>query len=411
MHTTKRSPHRPRLLFLCQNAPWPPHGGQQLRSYNTLRLLAREFEIYGLYFYRARHLGSDAEVSSAEEALSAFGHARLFKIPQEHSRLRLVSDHIRSVGSTTPYTDWTYSSGEFQSALSECFRTWGPNMVHLDSLDLGGWLPHLSKYPVVVSHHNVESSLLNRRGSEMKGLRGAYIRYQARNVRAAERVRCRTAALNLAVSSLDVEQLKQISPRARVTLFPNGVDTEIFTRPKLPKSYDIVFVGGQTWYPNLDGMRFFAREILPLIRRMRGDVSVKWVGRSDPKTAEEFQHMGIDVTGYVEDIRPVVAEAKCYIAPLRIGGGTRLKILDAWSLESAIVATSIACEGLEGEDNVHLLIRDTPTDFARAVGMILDDHALRERLGTNARHLVETTYDWEVLADDLLKQVKAAAES
>ena len=121
--------------------------------------------------------------------------------------------------------------------------------------------------------------------------------------------------------------------------------------------------------------------------------------------------MGIDVTGYVEDIRPVVAEAKCYIAPLRIGGGTRLKILDAWSLESAIVATSIACEGLEGEDNVHLLIRDTPTDFARAVGMILDDHALRERLGTNARHLVETTYDWEVLADDLLKQVKAAAES
>ena len=245
----------------------------------------------------------------------------------------------------------------------------------------------------------------------MKGLRGAYIRYQARNVRAAERARCRTAALNLAVSSLDVEQLKQISPRARVTLFPNGVDTEIFTRPTLPKSYDIVFVGGQTWYPNLDGMRFFAREILPLIRRMRGDVSVKWVGRSDPKTAEEFKQMGIEVTGYVEDIRPVVAEAKCYIAPLRIGGGTRLKILDAWSLESAIVATSIACEGLEGEDKVHLLIRDTPTDFARAVGMILDDHALRERLGTNARHLVETTYDWEVLADDLLKQVKAASES
>ncbi|MEO8029747.1 MAG: glycosyltransferase family 4 protein, partial [Gemmatimonadota bacterium] len=112
---------------------------------------------------------------------------------------------------------------------------------------------------------------------------------------------------------------------------------------------------------------------------------------------------GIELTGYVQDVRPYVHDAGCFIVPLRIGGGTRLKILDAWAMGKAVVSTSIGCEGLRAVDGQNILIRDSPKEFAEAVALVLRDAALRQRLGAAARQTVEETYSWEVLSQPMIE--------
>jgi polysaccharide biosynthesis protein PslH len=164
-------------------------------------------------------------------------------------------------------------------------------------------------------------------------------------------------------------------------------------------------VGGYGWYPNRDALEFFAADILPDVRAAEPEVRVQWVGRA-PKATQTWyrQRYGIELTGYVDDIRPYVHSASCYVAPLRVGGGTRLKILDAWAMGKAVVSTSIGCEGLSARDGDNILIRDDPRAFADAVRLVLADEDLRIRLGESARRTTEERYDWDIIGRDMLAE-------
>jgi glycosyltransferase involved in cell wall biosynthesis len=164
----------------------------------------------------------------------------------------------------------------------------------------------------------------------------------------------------------------------------------------------IVFVGGYTWFPNRDGMEYFASAILPHIREARPDVPVFWVGRAGPEVEERFAGHGVEVTGYVEDIRPRVHRAACFVVPIRVGGGTRLKILDAWALGKAVVSTSPGSEGLAVKQGKNMLVEDDPQAFARAVLRVLDSEALRERLEKEGRRTAVEKYDWDVVGRSML---------
>jgi glycosyltransferase involved in cell wall biosynthesis len=167
----------------------------------------------------------------------------------------------------------------------------------------------------------------------------------------------------------------------------------------------LVFVGGYSWYPNRDAMAYFGKTILPLVRRRYPDLSVTWVGRAPDAVKRDFENLyGIRLTGYVDDVRPVVSGAACYVVPLRVGGGTRLKILDAWAMGKAVVSTSIGCEGLDARDGENILIRDTPESFAEAVDAVLKDDDLRTRLERNARATAESVYDWSVIGGPMLRE-------
>jgi glycosyltransferase involved in cell wall biosynthesis len=165
----------------------------------------------------------------------------------------------------------------------------------------------------------------------------------------------------------------------------------------------VVFVGGLEWFPNHDALRHFCEDILPRVRAAGHDVPVRWVGRAPEPTRRAYrtQH-NVELTGYVEDIRPLVRNAACYVVPLRVGGGTRLKILDAWAMGKAVVSTSIGCEGLAAEDGRNILIRDDPDGFAQAVCAVLQDEALQRRLGAEGRRTVERLYEWERIGESLL---------
>lgn len=405
---------RPRLLFLCQNLPYPPDGGALIRSYHTLRLLARDYDVTALCFVRRSTRPSAEAIEAARVALEKTAErVHVFELPQERSRSRFVSDHLRSLVSGRAYTRWSYESAAFRMRLRGLLDSVRFDLVHVDSLDLVGYLPLLTPtgQPVVLAHHNVESQLLRRRAESESCLRRAYLRLQAHLLEREERRWCPRVDLNIVVSPEDANTLTELAPSAEVMVVPNGVDSRTFCPSDEEPCREIVFVGGYTWFPNRDGMEYLASEILPLIRARDPEVPVTWVGRASDEVRSAFGAMGITLTGYVEDIRPYVTRAACFVVPLRVGGGTRLKILDAWSMGKAVVSTSAGSEGLAVQPGENMLVADEPESFAEAVLRVLNDPELRRRLGARGRATVEAYYDWQVIGGPMLARYADLAPS
>ncbi len=387
-----------RLLFLSHRLPYPPHNGAAIRTWNILRLLAAEFEVAGLCFDRPDHHLAHVPLAELLAAMESHGRFTLLRIPQLTSRLRLVADHARSVATGRPYTWYVHESGEAHRTLGELLDRFDPDVVHVDSMDMVRLLPQLAGRPTVLTHHNVESQLLERRSAgESAAWRRRYLHLQAERLRRAEAEWMPRVALNVVVSPEDEEVFRDIAPTARYAVIPNGVDIEYF-RPQASPTDGCVFVGGTTWHPNRDALHWFAGEILPRLRA-RGETSpVTWVGRVTEEERRAFDGVdGLQLTGYVDDIRPYLARAACFIAPLRFGGGTRLKLLDAWAMGKAIVSTSPGAEGLGGVDGEDLLLAENADRFADAVVRVLRDPALRARLEAGGRAAVETRFSWDVI--------------
>jgi len=398
---------RPRLLFLCQTLPYPPDGGVMIRTYHVLRLLAQRYDIHALCFFRR---STARGVESAVRALSEYATTvEAFPIPQEWSRGRLLWDHTRSVLQQRVYTLHAYESSAFGARIIALRQNWNFAIAHLDSLDLSGYLPLLDGLPTVCVHHNVESALLARRSTvEASLLKRWYLSMQAKLMEAEEARCCPRVALNVVCSKDDQAILEHIAPESRTTVVPNGVDIDEFT-PGPQASEGVVFVGGMTWFPNRDCLEYFAESILPELAESGPMPVINWVGRALPGTTEHYGRRGITLTGYVESIVPWVQKAACFIVPLRVGGGTRLKILSAWAMGKAVVSTSIGCEGLEARDGWNVLIRDDPKDFAAAVRQVLDDPTLASKLGANARATAVEIYSWDRIGEHMSKEYSSIA--
>ncbi|MBL0889219.1 MAG: glycosyltransferase [Gemmatimonadaceae bacterium] len=393
---------KPRLLFLCQCLPYPGDEGVKIRTFNILKRLAQDFEVRALCFFRRAAHHSPEQVEAAVQALSQYATVSAHAIPQETSRLRLLIDHTRSVLQQRVFTVFAYESASFRRDLQQALDTFRPDIVHMDSLDLSGYLPAIPRgLPVVCVHHNVESALLARRAQSARGFKRWYFGLQARLTMKEERRYLPQVALNVAVSDPDQQLLRQLVATAAYLTIPNGVDTtEISPLPDADAG--IVFVGGASWFPNRDALEYFAAEILPRIRSRLPDVPVTWVGQASAADRAHYATThGITLTGYVDRIEPWVQQAGCFVVPLRVGGGTRLKILYAWSMQRAIVSTSIGCEGLDGHDGQDILIRDTPEAFADAVVDVLTRPDRRQQLAAAGRRLAQSRYDWDVITADM----------
>lgn len=391
---------RPRLLFLCHTLPYPPDGGGWIRSYHLLEGLCQAFSVRALCFERTG--APDHDVDAAVAALGKLCPIEAFPVPQEERLTRRVRDHLSSLLGHRVFTVYKHRSRPFRERLVELLDRENFDLVHVDSLDLSTYLPFFDDIPVACGHHNVESRLLWRRAeAEDSQIVRTYLRYQARLQEQEERRWCDRVELNVTVSQEDRRFLENLAPEARVRVVPNGVDTDYFT-PGGRSREEIVFVGPASWFPNRDGMDYFFQEILPRLKQRTGDVSVTWVGSAHEETRKRLEaEYGTRMPGYVEDIRPHVRRAACFIVPLRVGGGSRLKILDAWAMGKAVVSTRRGCEGLRAEDGKNILIRDDPAEFAEAVHRVLSDADLRESLGREGRRTAEKYYSWTSIQDDL----------
>jgi glycosyltransferase involved in cell wall biosynthesis len=405
---------RPRLLFLCQTLPYPPDGGVWIRTYHVLRLLAGAFDITALCFERSRSSGkgADWQFITGPNGLGRFADVEVFKIPQKHSRARCAWDHLRSIATGRVYTRYLYESGAFRRRLTELLRSRAFDLVHVDSLDLAGYLPACAGVPVVCVHHDVESALMRRRAAvDANRWRGAYLRFQSRLMAGVERRWCERVALNVAVSDLDRTLLKRLAPASRVSVVPNGVDVDEF-RPDGTPGTSVAYVGGTNTFPNLDALHFLCDQILPHLRTSSADITVRWIGRASTEEQRDYRdRFGVELTGYVDDVKPLMRDGACHIVPLRVGGGTRLKILNSWAMAKPVVSTSIGCEGLDAVDGENILIRDDPREFANAVQSVLENDSLRQRLGESGRATVERLYSWDVVGRELIETYRSVANA
>jgi glycosyltransferase involved in cell wall biosynthesis len=281
------------------------------------------------------------------------------------------------------------------------------DLVLLDMLHLADYMDLFPHTPVVLGEHNVEYVILKRRAENETRLLGRlYLRYQCTKLRRFEARACTRATHVIAVSAIDARLLREIAPLAHITVVPNGVDTAYFAGADLPTSrVSLVYVGGFTWFPNQDAIQYFCDQMLPLIVKQIPTLVLTVIGKNPDSavTRKIAATLHVRLAGQVDDIRPHVAAATVYIVPLRIGGGTRLKILDAMAMSKAIVSTSVGCEGLDVEDGRNIVIADAPERFADAVVRLMKDPERALELGRQGRMLAERRYDWSVLAADLLQ--------
>jgi glycosyltransferase involved in cell wall biosynthesis len=257
--------------------------------------------------------------------------------------------------------------------------------------------------PVVLDEHNIEYELLGRmHAGERSALRRAHHRVEERKVRHYERGWWGRAAGVGVPSHREELIVRREAPGTPTAVVPNSVDVEYFAPANdEPEDGQIVFTGLLTYRPNLDAARHLVDDILPLIRRRHPGAMLTIVGGGREPDLDELGRPGVTVTGWVTDVRPYVRRASVVVAPLRIGSGTRLKVVEGLAMAKPMVSTTIGCEGIDVNAGEHLLVADAPDDFADAVALLLRDRALGQRLGAAGHRLARDHYSWDGAAEKL----------
>jgi sugar transferase (PEP-CTERM/EpsH1 system associated) len=385
-----------RILWIKMGALWPLDSGGRLRSFHILSELAQRHAVTVLTTHGpaddpdalAAHLPPGTNVVSIPFVIPKFGSAR-FAVAL-----------LRSWFSTLPVDLAKFRVPALSRKISELVDA---KQVDLCVADFLSAAPNISVHdavPVVFFTHNVEHMIWKRLSQVGGGLRRPLLELEWRKLRRCEAQLCARATLALTVSDTDRELLATLAPAANLATIPTGVDTTYFAPGGAEASaYQMVFTGSMDWHPNEDAMLYFLDRILPRIRREQPRASLTIVGRRpSARLQARASEVGVQVTGTVADIRPYVAAAAVYIVPLRIGGGTRLKIFEALAMGKAVVSTSIGAEGLPVVPGEHIIQTDDPDDFACAVLALLNDPARRRALGDAGRQLVEARYAWPQVA-------------
>ena len=391
------------ILWLKTDLLLPLDKGGRLRTWHLMRHLARRHEITYLAFKEPGQ--PDADVAGMREVATRVVAITRADPPKGSWRFRV--DAALHVVDPLPYAVGKYRSRGFRRRLRELLTERPYDLIVCDFVFPAVNLPRRLPCPAVLFTHNVESEIWPRHAETKAGVVDRLLyRMQYRRMLRYEAATLRRFDGVLAVSDADRETFDRLYPGAiarPVHVVPTGVDTEYFSpSPGQPSSRELVFTGSMDWLPNEDAMLFFCREVLPLIRAQEPDVRLSIVGRAPtPAVRKLADRGGIAVTGRVADVRPYIRDAAVYVVPLRIGGGTRLKIFEAMAMGKAVVSTSVGAEGLPVTDGKHVMLADEPEAFADACVRLLRDVVRRRALEAAARALVVSKYDWAAVAGKL----------
>jgi sugar transferase (PEP-CTERM/EpsH1 system associated) len=386
------------LLVVCPHFP-ECSSGAPTRCYHLIRALTREHDVSLLVLRTIGHEKRKAHPPQGLQ-LQQYAEVALGEVSWAKKRLKQVFWILKG---RSPSIE-KYRSKEIQEELDTLFVK-----QHYEGCEMaaGYRLPRSTQ--VIIDEHNVEYELLYRMYQSKGPLIWRWYKWwESRQMRAAE-LRCWSQSRGVLVTSTREASLIKLSlPNAAVHVVPNGVDLENFRDADNACEIGdhIVFTGAMDYYPNIDAVLHFARECWPVIRSKAPHVTWAIVGRNPPSSVLKLGNVpGITVTGSVPDVRPYLAAATVAIVPLRIGSGTRLKILEAFAMKKAVVSTSLGCEGIDVVPGVHLLMVDQPEAFAQCVVDLLQDQARRAALGSAGRELARA-YSWRRVGDALVDAVE-----
>ncbi len=384
-----------RVLFVCPFVPWPLDGGGKIRTFHLLRALGRMASI-DLFLVR--------EPDTPPEALAALAplveNVRIFERTRPGTVMRWSRAKIER---------WFHSQA-LRKAIEEALAapSGGYDAIHLDELLLARTLPPGTGVPVVQHHHKIDTILYDL----LTVHQGPTRHFDMWKLRQLERDAARRFRHHLVCSDGDRRILLDRYPDLDVAVVPSGFDDNHFRpRPDAPpRAHDrIVFVGSMSYGPNVDAVQHFVREILPRVRLRRPEATFAIVGRDPAPEVLALAGPGVEVVGGVPDVRPYLESASLMAVPLRIGGGTRLKIPEAFGMRCPVVSTPIGAEGLGLEHGRELLLARQPAAFAQAVVQLLERPEQAAALAEAGQRTALERFRWEALAAGVLEHWRQAA--
>jgi polysaccharide biosynthesis protein PslH len=400
-----------RMLWVKAGKLLPVDTGGKIRSYNILRELAANHDLTLLTYYGGKR-DTDYERAIAERFPGA---VTVHTAAPEASRLAQATDYLRRLPNSAPYAVTKFYSPEVARLVKQWFSEGRFDVAVCDFLSATLNFPERLETPTVLFQHNVESILWQRQATHEPNL----VQRLAFKIEAAKMARYERRAVNrfqhvIAVSDQDREQMAAMTDANRITVVPTGVDLKQFTAPRNHRATEpvITFVGSMDWEANIDGVDFFCRDIWPQVKRAVPAATLRLVGRNPHARVARWADDSIQVTGTVLSVVEHYEAAMINIVPLRIGGGTRLKIYEAMAMGKATVSTSIGAEGLDVEDSRDILLTDDATNFAEAVIKLIRDDSMRHRIEDAAARKA-AQYDWSIIAGrfaDILAQAAMAKE-
>lgn len=381
-----------RVLYISVAYPLPANNGAKMRLWSMLRAIKGAGHEVTLACF-----AEPGEVAGTERELSAVC-AESDIVPLSYTRLSAGGDYwkrLRAIFSTSPFTIDRFRSDQMRVRLEQRVRDRAFDVIVCDNVFSAINLPAYAA-PVVMNSQNVEYVILSRYVQhERNPLKALYARWEASKLRRFETAMYRRAVLAMACSNVDTGLIRSLCPGIRTAVAQNVVDVSEYAVDAEEEPLTVVYQGGMDWFPNRDALEYFVRAIFPLVRQEVPGVRLIAAGRNpSPEFRARFADVSaLEFTGTLPDLRPVVAQAAVCVVPLRIGSGTRLKILEAGAMGKAMVSTTVGAEGLDFVPGREISIADDPAEFARNVIELLRDPARRKTMGEAARRRVLEDYD------------------
>ncbi|MFL6467084.1 MAG: glycosyltransferase [Pyrinomonadaceae bacterium] len=397
-----------RILWLKTELLHPVDKGGKIRTYQMLKELKKNHDVT----YLTLDDGS-ADTEAVERATEYCTNLITIKhaVAEKFSGRFYIELAINSY-SQLPYALEKYVSAEMRRAIVKLVAEDRHDILICDFLAPAVNVPDNLPIPTLLFQHNVEAMIWRRHFEFAKNpIKRAYLKGQWRRMSEYERQACRRFDRVIAVSPEDAESMKVEYAIENISDVPTGVDTDYFAMDENPRAgKKVVFTGSMDWLPNEDAIIWFAENVWPRILEEVSGASLVVVGRNPSTSIVELGQRSktITVTGSVPDVRPYMADASVFVVPIRIGGGTRLKIFEAMAMGIPVVSTTVGAEGLSVKDGVHLLLRNDPAEFAAGVVELLKNMNLAGSIGRQAAEHVRTSYGWANVAADFAAQCDIA---
>jgi glycosyltransferase involved in cell wall biosynthesis len=395
-------PWRPlRFLFASLDVPFPVSSGRRLRNLALLRALRKAGHEIVMVAFADR----DNDLTAPAELLGLCHSVEIIPSPSRTSTKTYdLFGRFRSLISSLPFGAERLRSKAFRGKIQERLQREEFDAIICDDIYVAPNLEGIGNAPMILNKHGIGAVVLERfLLNERNPIKRAYAHLELRKTRQWEAAVSSKSALILTCSAEDCAELRRLCPQARMAIVPNVIDISEYTATPVPSNHTVVFVAYLGWYPNQDAVEFFVRHVMPPLRKLVPDVRFVAAGRNPP---EEFRNRlsltpGVEFTGTVPDIRPVVAGAAVSVVPLRIGTGTRLKILEAAAMGRPVVSTTVGAEGLDFKAGEEIVIADEPEKMAREVAALLADNTRASRIAAAARLRVERDYSLAALGQSI----------
>lgn len=385
-----------KILWVKPGKLLPLDTGGKLRTYNILRKLAAAHELTYLSYY-----GGQRDESYEREILTHLpGTFSIYTAAPDTTAAERYLDYLRRLMWRAPYAVSKFTAPQVQQVLSEWIRARRFDVAVCDFLSSTLNFPENLATPTALFQHNVETVLWKRKAEmEVKTFDRLVSKIEYAKMRRFEPQQTRRFHHVIAVSEADRQAMSSMVDPSHISVVPTGVDLSKYrydpaARPEGPI---VIFTGSMDWEPNIDGVEFFCKEVWPLVLAKIPQAHFRIVGRDPHPRVKKLASESVEVTGTVPSIVDHLREAVVFVVPLRIGGGTRIKIYEGMAMGKATVSTTIGAEGLDVEHGRDILLEDTPASFADAIVTLLQDENVRQRYEAAAAATARK-YDWSVIA-------------